>query len=136
MFFEKPGCIGNRQQKSVLRSQGHSFHVRNLLTTLWTKKTLRPFFNDAPVSEWFNLSAPQIKEGWIDIHDLDEDQALNLMLKEPLLIRRPLMQMGDLRQSGFVAGPVIAALGVDLDPDKDLQSCPMTEAAPVCGVSA
>ncbi|MET0015052.1 MAG: ArsC/Spx/MgsR family protein [Sedimenticola sp.] len=136
IFYEKPGCIGNRQQKILLESFGHQLDVRDLLSASWSRDSLRPYFSDTPVAEWFNLSAPQLKEGWIDIHELDEEQALSLMLAEPILIRRPLMQLGELKQAGFVDGPVLAALDISLDPEEDLQSCPMEGADPVCEAPA
>jgi len=62
---------------------------------------LRSFFGDRPVTDWFNRSAPQIKSGEIVPEQLDEQTALLLMLREPLLIRRPLLQVGDRREVGF-----------------------------------
>ncbi|MCG8046141.1 MAG: nitrogenase-associated protein [Candidatus Thiodiazotropha endolucinida] len=136
IFYEKPGCIGNRQQKTLLESFGHQLDVRDLLSESWTKDSLRPYFFNIPVAEWFNLSAPQLKDGWFNIHELDEAQALSLMLAEPILIRRPLMQLDELKQAGFVDGPVLAALDIHLDLEADLQSCPMEGADPVCEASA
>lgn len=136
LFYEKPGCVGNQRQKALLRAHGYRPVVLDLLREPWTAERLRPYFGDAPVCEWFNLSAPKVKSGEIDIAALDEGQALSLMLLEPLLIRRPLLRYGGLRQAGFVAGPVLHALGVNLAPELDLQSCPMDEAAPSCGEPA
>ena len=136
LFYEKPGCVGNRQQKKLLHSHGFSLEVRDLLTQAWTADELRPFFADKPVAQWFNLSAPAVKSGDIDIHALSEQQALDMMIEQPLLICRPLLQYGELRQSGFVAGLVLDHLNIMLDADEDLQSCPMTEAVSVCEVSA
>ena len=136
-FYEKPGCVGNVSQKALLRQHGCTFEVRDLLVEPWTAKRLRPFFGDKPVSEWFNLSAPQVKSGEITPHLLDEGQALMMMLHEPLLIRRPLMRLDDQYQSGFEDGPVLAALDIFLDPEIDLQSCPMEDRPePSCGEPA
>ncbi len=132
VFYEKPGCVGNQRQKNMLLGLGHQLVVRDLLSEAWTAEGLRPFFGDRPVAQWFNDSAHQVKDGSIDIHAVDEAQALQLMLAEPMLIRRPLMQFGEVRQSGFVPGPVLDALGVVLNPDKDLQTCPMPEPSPTC----
>ncbi|MES9813985.1 MAG: nitrogenase-associated protein [Candidatus Thiodiazotropha sp.] len=131
-FYEKPGCFGNQQQKSVLLGLGHRLEIRDLLSEPWTVERLRPFFANKPVTEWFNLSAPKVKSGEIDISTLDERQALAMMIKEPLLICRPLLQQGELRQSGFLPGPLLDALGISLDPHEDLQSCPMTDNVQVC----
>ncbi|HYQ72187.1 MAG TPA: nitrogenase-associated protein [Gammaproteobacteria bacterium] len=131
VFYEKPGCTGNRQQQVLLRSLGHRLEVRDLLSEPWTAEELRPFLADKAVPGWFNPRAPQVKSGAIDIHNLDASRALALLLAEPLLICRPLLQYGDIRQSGFGAGPVLNALQVPLDPEADLQSCPQT--ATGCG---
>ena len=132
LFYEKPGCVGNGMQKSVLTRQGVSFQVRDLLSHPWTAESLRPFFGDKTVSEWFNSSAPQVKSGEIPVDKLSQQEALELMLQEPILIRRPLMALGEIRQSGFGPGPVIEALQVELDPEQNLQDCPMDATLPVC----
>jgi len=124
VFYEKPGCTGNRQQQALLRGLGHRLEVRDLLSEPWTAETLWPFLADKTVPGWFNPGAPRVRSGAIDIHALDESRALALLLAEPLLICRPLLQYGEIRQSGFGAGPVLDALQVSLGPDGDLQSCP------------
>lgn len=132
VFFEKPGCVGNQQQKAELRSRGIEYQERDLLREPWSLSSLRPFFGNTPVSEWFNLSAPAVKAGEIDVYECTEAQALQLMLANPILIRRPLLKMGHVRQSGFVDGPVFRELGLVLDPLDDLQSCPMSDDQPQC----
>lgn len=132
VFYEKPGCVGNGMQQGVLLSQGVRFEVRDLLSEPWSVERLRPFFADKPVAAWFNETAPAIKSGEIAIHDLSETEALALMIQTPILIRRPLLAFGALKQSGFAAGPVLDALGVVLDAADDLQSCPMIDTPTVC----
>jgi len=136
IFYEKPGCVGNNRQKALLRAQGIVFEVKDLLTTPWTVESLRPFFGNKPVAQWFNDSAPKVKSGEIDIHTLSETQALKMMLQEPLLIRRPLLDLDKKKQSGFTAGIVLDALGVVLEAEKDLQSCPKETSATTCEVSS
>ncbi len=53
IFFEKPGCAGNARQKRLLAQSGHAVDARSLLAEPWTAETLRPFFGDRPVAEWF-----------------------------------------------------------------------------------
>ncbi|MEJ2694079.1 MAG: ArsC/Spx/MgsR family protein [Candidatus Thiodiazotropha sp.] len=134
VFYEKPGCVGNGMQKSLLRSLGIRFEVRDLLSHPWTAELLRAYFGKTPVTEWFNNSAPSVKSGEIAIDSLTEAQALDLMLLDPILIRRPLLELGSLMQSGFVAGPVLDALGVELDASQNLQDCPMDAAQADCAV--
>lgn len=101
LFYEKPGCGGNARQKRVLEAAGAQLQVKNLLTEPWTAASLQPFLAGKPVTEWFNMAAPQIKNGNIHPDRLDEDQALALLLAEPLLIRRPLIRYGNFCSMGF-----------------------------------
>lgn len=112
IFFEKPGCAGNARQKQLLAEAGHTVQARDLLSEPWTAASLRPFFGDRPVAEWFNRSAPAVKAGEVDPDALDEAAALALMLMTPLLIRRPLMQVGDRRDCGFEVERVDAWIGL------------------------
>ncbi|WP_420132366.1 ArsC/Spx/MgsR family protein [Rhodopseudomonas sp.] len=112
IFYEKPGCVGNARQKALLIASGHELDVRNLLAEPWTAETLRPFFGDRPIPQWFNASAPKIKAGAIDLAALDENAALALMIAEPILIRRPLIQSGDRREAGFDQAAIDAWLGL------------------------
>ncbi|QCO03147.1 ArsC/Spx/MgsR family protein [Azospirillum argentinense] len=124
IFFEKPGCAGNNRQKALLAEAGHTVHARDLLSEPWTADRLRPFFGDRPVAEWFNRAAPAVKSGEVDPDALDEAAALALMLKTPLLIRRPLMQVGDRRDCGFEAERVDAWIGLAAGaPEGKLEGC-------------
>lgn len=103
IFYEKPGCINNTRQKQLLRQSGHQVIARNLLTENWAEqpRRLQEFFSGKPVAQWFNPSAPAIKQGLVNPERVDAQQAIALMLAEPLLIRRPLMQVGEEKMSGF-----------------------------------
>ncbi|QKQ74982.1 ArsC/Spx/MgsR family protein [Nostoc sp. TCL240-02] len=101
IFYSKPGCKGGVKQKVLLTAAGHEVIPQNLLKEPWTAERLRSFFGDRPVVEWFNPSAPKIKSGEVVPEKVDEQTALALMLKEPLLIRRPLLEVGDRREVGF-----------------------------------
>lgn len=95
VFFEKPGCAGNARQRALLEAAGHTLERRNLLTEPWTPERLLEFLAPLPVAQWFNRAAPRVKRGEIVPEQLDADAALALLLAEPLLIRRPLMQRTD-----------------------------------------
>ncbi len=132
-FFEKPGCVGNARQKKLLKKAGHHLRVKDLLTEPWEDDALRAYFGTMQVKDWFNSSAPQVKSGALDIAGMDEQNALALMIENPILIRRPLMAVEGVKQSGFVSGPVFELLGVQLTQEGDLETCPMKEATQVCG---
>ncbi len=134
IFYEKPGCINNSKQKALLAEAGHEVQARNLLKESWTPETLRPFFGSLPVSQWFNLSAPRIKSGEIVPSQLDESTAIALMLEDPLLIRRPLIQVNDMLKVGFDREKIHQWIG--LNPAKktteDLETCPRSHATTPC----
>ncbi len=109
-FYEKPGCINNTRQKKLLAAAGHQVVALNLLTEPWQPDRLRAFFGALAVRDWFNYSAPPIKYGEIEPDKLTEPQALALMLENPLLIRRPLMQAGDSLMAGFDQQPTFRTL--------------------------
>ncbi|WP_296808969.1 ArsC/Spx/MgsR family protein [Thiocapsa sp.] len=136
VFYEKPGCLSNAKQKALLASLGHRLTVRNLLAETWTVARLRPFFGDLPVADWFNPTAPRIKQGEVRPETLDEPTALALMVDDPLLIRRPLIESEYGRGCGFEPGPLLTALGVTLAADQDLQTCSRSGPDPRCDLPA
>ena len=126
-FYEKPGCINNTRQKKLLAAAGHQVIAKNLLTEHWQTERLRAFFGVLAVRDWFNYSAPAIKHGEIDPEAISEQEALALMLENPLLIRRPLMQVGDSLMAGFDQQAVDNWIGLsESEVISDLESCPKT----------
>jgi len=124
IFYEKPNCANNTRQKKRLTEAGHRVVAKNILEQPWTVETLRPFFGDLAVRDWFNYSAPAIKHGEVEPETLDDKQALALMLENPLLIRRPLMQVGDHYRAGFDTEKMEAWLGLTaLNTEADLETC-------------
>jgi nitrogenase-associated protein len=134
IFYEKPGCKGGTRQKVLLTAAGHEVVPYSLLAEPWTAERLRSFFGDRPVAEWFNPSAPRVKSGEVVPEKLDANTALSLMLQDPLLIRRPLIQVGDRCEVGFEVEKIDAWIGLQpVDESfremaanlmgKDLQGC-------------
>jgi nitrogenase-associated protein len=100
-FYEKPGCINNAKQQRLLELHGHRVEAHSILNQHWDEATLRLFFNDMPVSEWFNRAAPRVKSGEIVPEAYDESEALKAMVNDPLLIRRPLIEVDGEMACGF-----------------------------------
>lgn len=123
-FWEKPGCGGNARQKELLLAAGHTLVVHNLLAHPWTAASLRPFFGATPVDTWFNRASPRIKSGEINPEQFDEAGALQVMLSDPLLIRRPLLQVEEQRLAGFDTALISAWIGLNGDaPQGKLEGC-------------
>jgi len=134
IFYEKPGCINNTQQKALLAASGHVVEARNLLTEPWTPDRLQQFFGDRPIAQCFNPTAPAIKSGQVQPDRVDAETALALMVQDPLLIRRPLMQVVDRYEVGFDINTVDSWIGLqaiegeqkkrDRLIQQDFQTCP------------
>jgi nitrogenase-associated protein len=60
---------------------------------------------------WFNPASPRVKSDEIRPHAVSGAEALALMIADPVLIRRPLMQVGDRCESGFDSAAVDQWIG-------------------------
>jgi len=100
-FWWKPGCATNTRQIRLLQAAGCEVEVRDLLTEPWTPARLAGFLGRRPVAEWFNPAAPAVKSGAVVPSAFTPEAALERLAAEPLLIRRPLMEIGNARASGF-----------------------------------
>jgi nitrogenase-associated protein len=130
VFYEKPGCQNNTKQKVLLAAAGHTVWAKNLLTERWTAAKLRPYFGKLPVVQWFNQSAPRVRDGEIDCGRLTETEALLLMLSDPLLIRRPLMEVAGECRVGFDPAAVNAWIGLsNKEHESNLETCPHSHRA-------
>ncbi len=133
-FYEKPGCKNNTKQKNLLVAAGHNLEAKSLLTESWTAAKLRPFFGELPVSLWFNKSAPRIKSGEVIPDNLTEEKALELMIADPLLIRRPLIQVKQVYRVGFAPEEIDAWIGLNREKPvtEDLETCPRSHEMKPC----
>jgi nitrogenase-associated protein len=112
IFYEKPGCGGNARQKALLIASGHEVEVRNLLAEPWTAASLGAFFAGKPVADWFNPSSPRVKSGEVRTSGLSPEAALALMIEDPVLIRRPLIEAEGRREAGFDQARIDAWIGL------------------------
>lgn len=127
VFYEKPGCATNARQRRLLQSAGHKLQVKNLLTEAWTQERLQIFFVDRPIKDWFNPAAPRIKSGDIDPDKLSHAEALALLVAEPILIKRPLLEVAGLHIAGFDPQRLQTAIHLSTDQDTEqLQACQHT----------
>ncbi|MDV7210026.1 ArsC/Spx/MgsR family protein [Azotobacter beijerinckii] len=127
VFYEKPGCGGNRRQKTLLQEHGVELEVRDLLSTPWTRERLEAFFAGLEKDAMVNTAAPKIKSGEVDVAALSRDELIGKMLAEPLLIKRPLLEVGETRICGFDIPRLNALLGVDMPVPETINSCLKTD---------
>lgn len=124
LFYGKPGCTNNVRQRRLLAAAGHEVVDRDLLAEPWTKARLAAFFVGLPVDQWFNPAAPAVRSGKIATQLLTPAQALELLIRDPLLIRRPLMEVQGETLVGFDPRRVHAWIGLGAaPPGEDLETC-------------
>jgi len=115
-FYEKPGCQGNQRQKALLAAAGHTVVAKDLSREPWTADSLLAFLGELPIGEWFNRNSPLLKSGEIVPENLIFEEALYLLLNNPLLIRRPLLAVesakGTARRVGFNVADIDSWIGL------------------------
>lgn len=123
LFYEKPGCANNTKQKVMLAAAGHTVWAKSILTEAWTDERLLTFFGDRPVAEWFNRAAPKVKSGEVVPEQIQAEKALEMMLAEPILIRRPLIAANGRFEVGFEPAVIESWLGLTNKMNTDLEAC-------------
>lgn len=116
VFYEKPFCAANAKQKQILRESGCTLIERNILEHGLDAEALRSFMGDKAVHTWFNPAAPAIKNGLLSPAVLGEAEAMELLMNDPILIRRPLMIIGNEKLCGFDAAKVSEVLDRYVEP--------------------
>lgn len=115
----------------MLEAAGHEVVAKDLLSEPWTAERLRRFFGDTPVTSWFNPAASRMKSGEINPDTFSDEAALILMVGDPLLIRRPLIEADGQMCAGFDREPVVSLLGNRLT-GEDVQGCSRHDQATQC----
>lgn len=110
LFYEKPGCATNARQKQLLLDAGCMLIEQNLLELRMNADELLTYLKARPVSEWFNPNAPAVKSGEIDPASYSSEEALTLLLSNPILIRRPLVSINGRRMCGFDSDKIEALI--------------------------
>ena len=125
-FFEKPGCITNAKQKKMLRELGVDVKAKSILSEPWSFASLMAFFESLPVASCFNENAPMVKSGEVVPSALSRDEAIALMLDEPILIKRPLIRISETSICGFDIPQICQELSLKIETDvsnSELHEC-------------
>ncbi len=113
-FYEKPGCINNTKQKRWLTAAGHEVTAINIMEHEWSREKLEKFFGNRPIASCFNSTAPAIKSGELNPEDFSYDAALDMMIAQPILIKRPLMAIDQTHYlQGFDKDRLHSLIGLD-----------------------
>lgn len=124
IFYENPACAEHARQKALLTAAGHLVETRDLLTEPWSVSSLRPFFAEKRVQDWFDPNAPKIKSGEVDPENITPQSALVAMILDPTLIRAPLLRIGDRCEAGFDPERIQSWIGLAPVGRQDAQTPP------------
>jgi nitrogenase-associated protein len=123
VFYEKPNCAGNAKQKKLLTLNGISFETRSILDTPWNSDILNSFFKDLEIKDIINPFAPKIKNNELDISNISKDELLKLMIQEPILIKRPLLEIGETKICGFDIEKINQTIGTTICENVKISLC-------------
>ena len=68
---------------------------RDFFQRNFTEAELRQLIDTSTPADIFSLRSPSFKALGLSLNDLDNETMLRLMLREPRLIRRPIVRIGD-----------------------------------------
>lgn len=123
VFLGKPTCAGNARQRALLHRSGHEVEARDLFAEPWTAQSLLRFLGDLPPSDWFNRSAVRVKSGEVDPDTIAAADALQLLLDDPRLIRRPLLEIHGRTLVGWDSALLNTLIGLDAEGPSLSEDC-------------
>ena len=81
--------------KASLSQDGVELDERDFFKDGFTEAELRALLGDTPPADVFSWRSPSARRLGLDRDTVTADELIRLMLDEPRLIRRPLIQVGD-----------------------------------------
>ena len=75
--------------------EGVELEDRDFFADPLSERELRDLIGNRPASQIFSWNSPSFKKLGVTRENLDDDRLVQLMLDEPRLIRRPLVQVGE-----------------------------------------
>lgn len=95
-IYQKPTCSTCRKTMQILKDAGVDFEAVNYYTDPIPKKKLKELLSKMKLSarEVLRTKEPIYKELSLGSRDLSEDQLIDLMVKHPDLMQRPVVERG------------------------------------------
>jgi len=84
-----------------LQAKKVSFEEREYGKNPFTEKELRGIIGDEPVERFLNTRTPLYREKNMKRKPPSKDEAIRLMLKDPNLLKRPVIIKGKKKLTGF-----------------------------------
>jgi nitrogenase-associated protein len=116
LLYEKTGSRTGNRLRAVLEAAGHEVLACDLASHAWGGAELYAFFVGLPTAQWFDPGSPRVRSGDVVPDALGEEEAICLLLDDPSLIRRPLLQFADWREVGFDEAAIDRRFGLGRPP--------------------
>ena len=78
-----------------LSHKGILLDERDFFSQRFNEEELRALIGGLPVADYFSFNSPSFKKLGLSREDLSDGQLLRMMIAEPRMVRRPLIQIGD-----------------------------------------
>ena len=97
--------------KALLSQEGIEVQERDFFKAPFSEYELRALLGDVPPSDVFSWRSPSVKKLGLDKDALTDDDLVRLMVEEPRLVRRPLLEVGGRLVVGTVKNAATLAQG-------------------------
>lgn len=99
-LYTKSGCTSCQKARQFLLSNGIHYAERDIFKHPLDERELRALAEHRPLAELFSFRSPSVKALGLAERALSDEEMLDWMLREPRLIRRPLL----VREQSVVVG--------------------------------
>ena len=89
-----------------MQAKNVDFEERDYGKNPFTEKELRELIGDDPIESFLNTRTPLYRESNMKQKPPSKDEAIRLMLKDPNLLKRPVLIKGKRKLAGFNEGEV------------------------------
>jgi arsenate reductase len=72
-----------------------TINERDFFKNPFTRAEIDGLLQEKPAAEMFNFRSPSFKQLGLEKENLTDNELIDLMLKEPRLVRRPVVRIGD-----------------------------------------
>ena len=97
--------------RELLSKLDVNFKERDFFKEPFVKKEIQELFSLAPPSELFAWRSPSFKSMSIGRETLNQEDLIGMIEKEPRLLRRPIVRIGEQLVVGSSLGNVESAIG-------------------------
>ena len=81
--------------KAELSQKGISLDERDFFSQRFDREELRAIIGERRIADYFSFNSPSYRRLGLDRESISDEELLRLMVAEPKMVRRPLIQFGD-----------------------------------------